>query len=299
MKKTLNIWQWISALFVLISVVACTKDIEIEIGTSDPIIVVDGWIPDGDYASIFLTQSFPILNDFDSASIMETFLNAAKIELFDDNGNSEILTLFKKDAYFPPFVYRTIKMKGEAGRSYSIKVTVKGHTVTAETTIPNPPDVSFSVNKVDSLRMHVIAQIDDDSTRQDFYFYKTMRLGTDDILTPSLNSTFSDMLFNGLTYKKFLEKGVQENYVNINSTPSEIDLKNIEFLLTDTVRISFSTIDETSYEVLNSTFFDIRNNENPFKASGRSISTNIEGGIGHFTGLGEVKGTVFYNIYGN
>lgn len=279
---------------------SCSKDVEITIDEIDPLVVVDGWIESDGYAEIFLTQSFSVIGSFDSLSILKTFLNYGKVEIIEDTGESEILTLFKVDGYFPPFVYKSVRLKGKAGHNYQLVVHVNGKVVTAETYIPQPPQVSFYAIKINDDKMHISAHVMDQDEERNYYFYKTKRYNKENIYYPSLASAFSDYLSDGALLAIYLQKGISENFVSLlNDTGKvELKLKPDEFLLTDTVFIKFATINLTSYEILSTTFFDIRNTENPFQASGKKNYTNINGGLGHFTGLGLVKSIVYYNKYG-
>ena len=128
-------------LLLLILLSACSKDIEISQVAYTPKIVVDGWIEHNNYAKVYVTRSSPYLSDYDSTSIMETFINHAKITVTDSDGDSEILTLFRDNNSFPPFVYKSIKLKGKTGKEYHLTIEVENKLIEASTTIPVPPDV--------------------------------------------------------------------------------------------------------------------------------------------------------------
>lgn len=283
------------AVILLTILAACNNDVELGEASIEPVIVVDGRIEHGKYAEVFLTKGFPVLAKYDSLFIFNTFLNYAKVELFDDAGNTEILTLFKDKDYFPPYVYRTINIKGKCGSKYRLKVSVDGKIIYAETSIPDLPYVSFSTEKVDSLHIKIIAHIDDPPFEQNFYYYRTKRLGDDKIFVPSLESTFSDFSFNGEQFQKTLQMGLKENLVNVFNDDDAPHVEQDEYLLTDTVWVRFSTITSQSYELLNSTFLHLQSRDNPFTIATNKIKSNVDGGVGHFIGLGTVQGAIYLN----
>jgi hypothetical protein len=118
---------------------SCSQHIEIEQPYYEPKIVVDGTIESGFTASVFLTKSSPFLTSYDSVSIRESFINYAKMTLFCSNGDSEVLMLTRQNDFFPPFVYKSVRMKGIVGESYTLKVEVEGKVITGVTTIPDVP----------------------------------------------------------------------------------------------------------------------------------------------------------------
>src|SRR5664279_2807649 len=100
-------WYVIFGLFLL----SCSNEIELKQPDYESKIVVDGYIESNGFANVYLMRSSPFLTEYDSASVKATFMNAAKVTLTCSNGDSEILTLFRQNTFFPPFVYRTIRMK--------------------------------------------------------------------------------------------------------------------------------------------------------------------------------------------
>ncbi|MDD4922367.1 MAG: hypothetical protein PHS30_07820, partial [Bacteroidales bacterium] len=118
--RTYYIW------ILFLSLVSCNTEIELEQAEYEQKIVVDGWIESNNFAGVFLTLSSPFLTHYDSASISQTFLKYAKVTLTCSNGTSEILTLFRDDQLFPPFIYRTVRMKGITGCTYQLTVETRG-----------------------------------------------------------------------------------------------------------------------------------------------------------------------------
>ena len=161
----------IYSILLIFICLACTKDIVIDQPDYASKIVVDGWISNNDYANIILTKSSPFLTEYDSASIRNTFLNYAKVTVTSSNGESEILTLFRKDEFFPPFVYKTTSLKGEVGVEYTLTIEVDDEIITSSTTIPLLPNIQdVSLNILSDTTMNFKAHIQDDGDVLNYYY---------------------------------------------------------------------------------------------------------------------------------
>lgn len=279
---------------LMIGLFACSQEVELDEMPITPVVVVDGWIEHNRFAEVFLTKGFPVLATYDSMFIFNTFLNDAKVEITDSEGDTEILTLYQDDKYFPPYVYRTIRMKGESGRSYNLKVTTGGQTLRAETVIPSLPQVTFSIEAVGDGKMNVLVEITDPPGEENFYFYRTRSLKNSLIFLTSMESAFNDFSFDGEVFLKQLHKGVSENLVNTIITTQVDSLSDNEFSINDTILVRFSSVSPASAGVLQSTFLHLQSRDNPFTIATSQIESNIVGGVGHFIGLGTVKGVVYH-----
>jgi hypothetical protein len=170
---------------------------------------------------VVLTMSSPYLTHYDSVSIRNTFLNYAKITISSSEGEEEILTLYRENRFFPPFVYKSVSVRGQTGVEYQLTVVVGGKTLSATTSIPRPP--------------------------------------------------------------VFVEFGLY--YVNAEQRFYN-EYGRYEYDLRDTVDVIAGTVDSVSYRVLSTLFRDRASQENPFAFNGNRIESNIEGGIGRWTGIG-------------
>ena len=265
----------------------CTRDIELEQPYYQKKIVVDGWIESGGFANVFLTLSSPFLTEYDSVSIRNTFLNYAKITVSCSDGQSEVLTLFRESKLFPPFVYRSVSLKGETCKSYSLKVEVFGKTITATTTIPQPPKTSriWMDSQSDSSGFLKV-DLQPDSQKITRIFVQVKSAVADQnfhpCFTPVITLSPSNKEQNINVWRSretnlYLMDPKQDKYDN---------WPKFQYALSDFIQIKIGTIDEESFEILRSIFNDQKNTDNPFALSGISIKTNIQGGIGRWTGIG-------------
>lgn len=278
--------QLIPCLLLLIFA-SCNKDISIDQPMYTPKIVVDGWIESGEFAHVLLTLSSPFLMQYDSASIRATFLNYAKITVSNSKNESEILTLFKDVNYFPPFVYRSISLKGEIGESYNLKIETMGHILTASTTIPAAPSLNeiSLIEKSDTAGI-IQAIIQGNSTQSTHLFVQTKSLKADNNFHPASPSVFT-LQPSTSNYITDIYRIRETNfYLKDPKKTFYFNWPNWQFAKIDTVLIKIGTVDEQSFKILQSIFYDKSNRENPFTFNGAGISTNINGGIGRWTGIG-------------
>lgn len=275
-------------IFLTLTLLACNREVELEQPHYEENIVVDGYIETGRSARIYLTMSSPFLTHYDSASIRNSFLNYAKITLSSSVGEQEVLTLFREKRFFPPFVYRSIEIKGQAGVEYNITVEVKGRELTASTSIPEAPVVVDSkINRTtDTTGIVEIATLPPSSGEQ-YLFKRIQSQWADEELHPSyapmvvVSSDVETIVWHEVLripefrlYRMNPDSAVYNQY------------EKFEYDVRDTLRVLAGAVDSASYHVLNSLFSDQANHENPFAFNGDNLETNITGGIGHWTGIG-------------
>jgi hypothetical protein len=177
-------------------------------------------------------------------------------------------------------------MIGEIGKTYTIEVILGGDTVTATTIIPEPVDLDSvwyapDPGMVDKGRIWV--RLSDNVAEENFYRILYKRKGKDKRYVPPSISTFSDVLFNGKT----VEMGFQPGFSGLPSGEEDY------FIAGDTVSIKFCTIDKVQFD-----FWNIYQNEvlaaaNPLSTSNNTLKSNINGGLGIWTGYG----ASYYLVY--
>ncbi len=124
MKNSLKI----SFLLIILTLVSCQKVINIDLKDSEPVIVIEGEVNEGDSLhTIVISKSvkFGATNSF-------PWVKGAVVTLSDNIGNSEVLSEVTDGKYSST----EFKIKGVQGRIYSLKVEVEGKTFIASSTIP-------------------------------------------------------------------------------------------------------------------------------------------------------------------
>lgn len=125
-----------------------------------PTLVVEGWIAQDKNPIVMLHQSYVTSSDLKDtasfASVLEKQLIIfGKVTISD--GEEKIVLRGKVDTNFmPPYIYTTIDMVGEVGKTYSIHVEYNSYDLWAQSTIqPSTPLDSILVKVTDSLSSKV------------------------------------------------------------------------------------------------------------------------------------------------
>lgn len=264
----------------MVAITCCDDSLELNIPDPDDIIVIDGWIENGQYAKVLLTANTAYFSSLDSSSIRDLVLTKAKVTL-SDGDRSEILILRRNEDYFPPYIFEGNEIKGETGRTYTITAEYGGKEAFGATTIPANvrPDTLYFVMKElsDSLGAIFIEFTDPPDTRN-YYRILTQVCGKDRRFLSPMIMGISDHFFSGQRFGFSLYRG-QKSYIS--------SARNEYFSLGDTVNIKFCTIDKAHYEFWNTFQDEVLNTGNPFASSLSVIKSNIQGdGLGIWGGYG-------------
>jgi hypothetical protein len=257
----------------------CEKEIDLNIPVPAPKLVVEGWIENGKAAEVILSRSAPYFSSIDSSNLRDYAVTHAKVTLFCD-GTKEILTLTPNKAYFPPYVYKSVTMKGETGKEYSIEIVLDGDTITAETRIPEPvpaDSVWFQPDPGRTGQGRIWIKASDPADETNFYRVLYKRKGKDGRYVPGNFSTFSDILFNGNT----VQMGFLRSYTSLLSSDGEN-----YFNAGDTVSVRFCSIDKDQFDFWNGYQNAVLAAANPLAASNVHLRSNVKGGLGVWTGYG-------------
>ena len=104
----------------------------------DEHLVVDGWIEDGGYPVVKLTSSIAVCEgEMSEEDLRRHVLNWATVTVSDGEQTVTLMGM-QDDRFFPPYIYTTYNMKGQAGKTYTLDVKYGKTTASAVTTIPAP-----------------------------------------------------------------------------------------------------------------------------------------------------------------
>ncbi|NJM94665.1 MAG: DUF4249 family protein [Cytophagales bacterium] len=179
---------------VLVLLLACEADLELELPPYQPKVVVDGYIEAGNYAFVSLTRSSAYFDAVDSAALRSQVLTRARVSV--SNGREEeVLTLRRNNDFFPPFIYQGSTLRGEVGQTYTLTIDLEGQHYTARARIPGKPSVDslwyrFDGQKVDEATLFV--RINDNPATSDYYRIFTQVRGEQSRFVPTYLSTISD-----------------------------------------------------------------------------------------------------------
>ena len=306
-------------LVVSMGMIACQKNISIEVPPAESQIVVDGFIENGGLPFIMLTRSASYFSTTSSDQLYNAFVHDALVTLTVDGNNfilSELCSSNIPDSLLPIFseltgivvtpdspfdicIYTLLNptFQGEVGKTYFLKVEVDGRTLTATTSIPQivPFDsVWFEVQgTLDSLGW-AFAIISDPDTLGNAYRWFARRINhypngqiKDPTYIAPFNSANDDRFFNGLTFEFPNARG------ELPFSDKEDD-KNIEegfFKVGDTIAVKGCSNDLNTFLFFRSYYQELANQGSPF-ASPASLRSNVEGGLGVWAGYGVYLDTI-------
>lgn len=267
---------YVSCAFLMLCTISCKDD---TIAESRQEIVVEGWIDDGGFPVVLLTKNVPISSEYQSIDSLSNYLiKWAKVTVSDGENQVTLTGKFDKH-YTPGYIYTTSRLRGKAGKRYTLSVDDGDFHASAETTIPQPISVdSFQVRKcADSDTLYQInAFFTDPPSEHNYYKVLTCRMNKDKEFYSAFLGTVDDN--NTDTLKSIAVHRSNGILKEKEYTPY--------FSVNDTVIVKFATIDSVSYlfwrdfdKVLSlsrTSFFHIYNN----------IHTNITGGLGYWCGYG-------------
>ena len=271
---------WPGWLFIFIILTACEKELTVDLPPYSPKLVVDGWIEQGRYPTVTLTRNAAYFDKIDSTAIRELIATTAKVTI-SDGEQEEVLTLRRRDEHFPYFLYQGTEIKGEVGKTYGLKVELRGKVYTASTTVPKPvPLDSLWFERLpdeDSLG-YLWAAFTDAPEEENYYRLFTQELRQDSSFVPTYLSVVGDRYFNGETLRFSVLRGAE----NLNDVTEDLYFKR-----GDTIRVKFCTLDRAHFDFWRTLERELYTTGNPFAASGNEVISNIEGeALGVWGGYG-------------
>lgn len=130
----MKIQYYIISMFCLL-LIGCNPKWDFDSELFEPQIVVEGWIENGQFPLVCLTQTKSLNNSIGENDLNDLAIRWAKVSV-SDGTKTEILTGRINKNYIPPFIYTGSEIRGEVGKTYTLTVEYSGRTVTAETYIP-------------------------------------------------------------------------------------------------------------------------------------------------------------------
>lgn len=270
----------LSIIILCLCLLGCAP--EWDFGSIDfsPQIVVEGWIEEGSYANVCLTQSLTMDSKGEEQPLFNIPVRWAKVTV-SDGKQSEILTGRINHNYTPPFLYTGANLKGESGKTYTLTVEYSDRIITATTTIP--PTVPIE-------RIHVSRCEDSDSLYQikinfrdnlnekNYYKLFTRVIPNDKRFYSSFMGTFDDDVLSE-TGEVSIQAHRGIRYTDLNTyTPFFKDR--------DTVMVKLTQLSKEGFEFWSDYENEVTNGKNPLFPSSSNLTSNIKGGLGIWCGYG-------------
>jgi hypothetical protein len=291
MRSLLNISKLLSLLLI---VVACEKTIEIDLPEPREYLVVHGQIEPDSFAYVSLSRNSPYFDPINLQLVASLLVNGALVTVSAD-GIIDTLEPTFNFQHFTLFNYKGTKIKGEIGKSYTLRVQNADYDLEAVTTIPDflPLDSLWHRSRADLIREAGQFQPtarDEELVSLYFRYPDPPELGnyvrgftkrnSEQQWSSDFNSIYSDDLVNGQTVDFVLRRGKEAYLFNDSLTFEEFGY----FERGDTIQVKWSAIDKAHY-----TFWLTINSArggsgNPF-ATPTIVATNIRGKKGRGLGI--------------
>ncbi|MDR1372154.1 MAG: DUF4249 domain-containing protein [Dysgonamonadaceae bacterium] len=275
--------KFILLLFTVLCLFSCIENHFSSAADYVPEIAIEGCIETGTPARVILSRTVSFKQQLDTAYLMQHVIRSAKVSV-SDGEQIELLTLGTDNNYMSPYIYYGTQIIGEAGKTYSLKIEYDDRVFTAETTIPEPVAIDScwfvrSNGKEKAGHIHISFC----NTSNQYYQIATRVSDTENIFTPCLYGNFPASL-----YEKGEIVSMQINRGPILSKDGGIQFQTW-FWETQIVFIKLRTQTKDSYDFWTSWQNEILNAQNPIFPAHTNLKSNINGGIGCWSGYGTIE----------
>lgn len=280
LSKIKNIFTVLLITGVLFS---CSKEKPV---TGNSSLVVEGWIENGDYPVVLVSESFMVQDGktIHAADIVEHIAKWAKVSV-SDGDKTVVLTGMADSRYFPPYIFTTTDIIGQVGKSYSLKVEYKDYVATAETSIPQPVpiDTVYVKEYKDSLAS-VSCCFTDPVPLGNYYKVFTRTVGVDSHYHPSSIAEAPDYNMRGQAEMILFSTQRLMDHIN---------LPNI--YVGDQMWIKLCTMSEDMFRYWTEFESTILSNIGNLTAKRTETSgvSNIHGALGYWAGYGVASEVLF------
>ena len=266
-------------LAIIISLIlsSCTENKFIE---AEPQMVVEGWIDADGYPIVMLSQIIPASeNEIKYNNLQDYIITGGKVTI-SDGEKTIVLTSKKNMNYFPPYIYTSSKIRGEAGKTYYLTAQYKDFYATAEATIPAKAKAEKIFAKEENGIYSINATFNDNPEEDNYYKFFIQVIGRDNSY---LSSNFAVVDDKDYTFPCTIP-------INIGySSLYNKELQLYKISEQDRIMIKIAQIDKKTYD-----FWDDYKNimelgQNPFFRYSNNVGSNISGGLGYWAGYGATE----------
>ena len=262
-------------LFLLFTIVACDEEVFV---TYPPQLVVEGWIDDGGFPVVILSESVPVSQEYtDIATLNDRVVKWAKVTV-SDGENEVVLTGKSNPSYFPPYIYTTSRMRGVAGKTYWLTVIYDDYFVEAETVIPKKVAVERFVAERGDGYYNLKAVINDVPDERNYYKFFVRVIGRDSMYLSSNMSVIDDRNF--------------EFPLEVPLSPGKSILNEDDDCLLDgseRLLVKFAQVDSVAYWFWDEYKNYVEVRQNSFFRYTEKACSNVKGGLGYWFGYGATE----------
>ncbi len=259
---------------------SCQKDIEVELPTFVPRLVVEGRIEQGEFAEVSVMQNLDYFGIVDENTIRDIIIPDAFVTV-SDGFITDTLELVFSLVEFPYVKYRGKTLRGAADKTYHLRIEHEADVATASTTIPMPPVIDSLKFKLehgyDSLGI-IWAYVQDPDTIGNFYRNYTKVVGVETLFKKNRSEFISDKLLNGqVLYIPMIKGYGSAEYQPENNDELEDD--DIYIKIGETIIVKVCSIDYDNYTFWRTLYRQRSSGGNPFAASSSVRSNFNENGV--------------------
>ncbi|MFZ9587211.1 MAG: DUF4249 domain-containing protein [Crocinitomicaceae bacterium] len=278
---------------LLLNLVSCTKEVQIDIPGYKDQMVIDGSIETGQPAIVFLSKTNNVYSETNFQAYLNGFISGATVvisdgtttdtltEICSDNlppGTEEIAAAFfgipvEQLANFHLCAYVSLGMIGQVGKTYSLKVIHNGSEYNATTQISQPTPLDSLFWKPEGAftdRGFSWAKLSDPMANNDAYCWQVKYIGMPNF-KKTFNPFFNDKFFNGKTFEF-----AYENPMSFDDPMLDPSYRGY-FKSGDTIVVKLSKIGKAEYNFFEKKYNQIYSGGNPFSTP-TNVPTNIQGG---------------------
>lgn len=262
---------------------SCTEDSIIPAASS---LVVEGYIEDGGCPVVMVTKNMPITSKKQNINDLGEYLvRWAKVSVIC-GADTVVLTGKYDKGYFPPYIYTTGRMRGQAGCTYKLLVEYGGMEASATTTVTEPPRVDgFKVEKCadnDTLYQIKAVMAAMEGKARNYQFFS--RVGNSSKqFSASFLGGYNDSVATG-TYEVPIYRG--RKFMAEDYTPY--------FTVNDTVAVKCCQLDDVEYSFWKAYMASEFLSGGAMLSVSSNLPSNIVGGTGYWFGYGSA--TSYFTI---
>jgi len=280
--------KYIVYIIILTVLFSCRKDVKLQLPEYDQKVVIEASIETDGTAMVFLSYSVPYFGDFDYSTPEKAFIKGAFVTVSDGFTTDTLKELDPSYGY----IYAGFKLRGQLGRTYTMRVRVGDNIFQANSTIMPPAALDslyFIETRGDSLGF-IGQKFKEPAGSGDCYRWFSKRLGRDQFYAAPFNSVFDDKFVDGKTFDFSYDRGVQPNQFQKN----EEDPERGYYKTGDTVVVKFCKIGRREYDFWFTYYQNKLSNGNPFSspANVKSMFDDYRQCFGAFVAYSPVFDTI-------
>lgn len=270
---------------VLLLFTACQSEIEMDLPTYDPKLVVEGYIENGKPAMVMLSKSLPYFQNIDLDYVVNNLLVLdAVVTVTSSDGESERLSLLPTAE--SPFYFAYIgNMLGRENTSYDLKIEYHGQVYTSTTTITHTFDLDSigfdqSMELLRDTMKTIRAALTDNPAEANYYQFLVKVHGKklhDQQWITSIPVVFDDGTLSGQTINvEVMRANPSAFFMPKMSEDEQKEYFRMTYRPGDTVYVKHCLMDYASYQYWMTGGSEAALGQNPFMNPSPVIS-NIKG----------------------